>query len=45
MSDVYKRQDLASALERVVVDAVSGVQVVDYDGEYQYELSVANGNH
>jgi len=37
--------DLASALERVVVDAVSGVQVVDYDGEYQYELSVANGNH
>ena len=34
--------DLATALERVVSDAVNGVHVVDGDGDYMYELSKSN---
>lgn len=36
--------DLASALERVVADAVTGVHVVDSDGDYAYELAKSNGH-
>ena len=36
--------DLASALERVVVDAVHGTQVIDGEGDYMYELAKGNGS-